>query len=284
LAATCGPSSSGDCCASSVVPAGSFYRGYDGTNFTSTAYPATVSDFRLDTYEITVGRFRKFAAAFKQTMIAQGAGKNPNDAADTGWSTTWNTHLDASAAALTSALECGTYATWTDTVGAAAHESQPLNCLNWFEAEAFCIWDGGRLPTEAEWNYAASAGSEQRVFPWGNTTPGPNSSLEIYGCYFSGLPTCTGSTDIAPVGLITGGNGKWGQADLAGNVEEWVRDAYGAYPLPCTNCSAGPSQVEAVLRGGSFFTDVTTTYASARDEADPGTHYLTYGARCARNP
>jgi sulfatase modifying factor 1 len=53
--------------------------------FTDRSYPVTVSDFRLDAYEITVGRFRKFVAAYSQNMLPTGAGKNPNNASDPGW-------------------------------------------------------------------------------------------------------------------------------------------------------------------------------------------------------
>ena len=83
LASTCGPSGNGDCCASSVVTGvttASFYRGYDGVTagFTSQAYPAQVSDFRLDAYEVTVrGRFRKFMAALLAEYDCIGSGQEP---------------------------------------------------------------------------------------------------------------------------------------------------------------------------------------------------------------
>jgi sulfatase modifying factor 1 len=184
LAKTCGSSGTEDCCSSNEVPgitSATFYRSYDGvtSGYTSMAYPAEVSDFWLDNYEITVGRFRKFAAAYSQTMIAAGAGKNPNNPNDTGWDATdWNTSLDASASALEASLGlCAPYSTWTTNQGNATAESLPITCLNWFEAEAFCIWDAGRLPTEAEWNYAAAGGTEQRLYPWVARHPGPIRTL-----------------------------------------------------------------------------------------------------------
>ena len=101
LAATCGPSGNASCCASSVVTGGTFNRGNDAN------YPATVSDFRLDTYEITVGRFRKFWSSYPGNMPAAGSGKNPNDASDPGWDGAWNTSsLPASQAALTTSTTC----------------------------------------------------------------------------------------------------------------------------------------------------------------------------------
>jgi sulfatase modifying factor 1 len=294
LAATCGPNGNGDCCGSSVVPGGTFFRSYDGVTYVDKGFPATVSDFRLDTYEITVARFRKFVAAYAEDMIASGAGANPNDPADTGWDTAWNASLPADAAGLTAALKCySTYQTWADSAGSAAAESLPINCMNWYEAEAFCIWDGGRLPTEAEWNYAASGGSEQRVYPWGATLAGTDASVAIYNCYYNGNETCTGVTNIAPVGSAAAGNAKWGQADLAGNVAEWVRDLYVSpySTVQCNNCAelaSGPSSPSWVTRGGTFELGADTLLSSSRsysslDSGVAATELSGLGARCARS-
>src|SRR5213076_223676 len=97
----------------------------------------------------------------------------------------------------------------------------PITCATWFELYALCIWDGGFLPTEAEWNYAAAGGNEQRAYPWSS----PSSSLtidETYAsysvalgteCYGDGIAGCA-VTDLVLVGGKSGGDGKWTHADM----------------------------------------------------------------------
>jgi sulfatase modifying factor 1 len=104
---------------------------------------------------------------------------------------------------------------------------------------AFCAWDGGYLPTEAD--YAASGGSEQRAYPWSSpadsVTIGP--TYASYSCLGDGLAGCT-TTDCIPVGSHPAGNGRWGQSDLGGNVHEWILDLAdfpGTYPNPCVDCA-----------------------------------------------
>jgi formylglycine-generating enzyme required for sulfatase activity len=281
LVTSCGAAGKTSCCSSSLVPGGTFNRSNDAT------YSATVSDFQLDNYEISVGRFRNFVAAYSQTMTASGAGKNPNDASDPGWNSALNGSLPADPTALMAALKCDpAYETWTDTAG--ADENLPINCIDWSEAFAFCIWDGGRLPTEAEWNYAAAGGGEQRQYPWGATVPGTNAKLAVYGCYYTGTGTCSGLTDIAPVGSIAAGNAKWGQSDLAGNVWEWTADAFASpyAATSCINCSYEMSgATNRVLRGGSFSFDATHLLTSDRSSYfGPNNNYPNVGARCARTP
>ena len=67
-----------------------------------------------------------------------------------------------------------------------------MNCINSYEAVAFCIWDGGFLPTLSEWGYAAAGGNEQREYPWGATAPGTANQYAIYNCYYAPAATCQG--------------------------------------------------------------------------------------------
>jgi formylglycine-generating enzyme required for sulfatase activity len=278
LAKTCGPSGNQDCCASGVVTGGTFNRGNDP------AYPATVSNFRLDNYEVTLGRFRKFVAAYSQTMIASGAGKNPNNASDPGWNTAWNANLPAAASGLHSACMSPDNPVWTASPGTAAKESVPINCIDWYQAAAFCIWDGGRLPTEAEWNYAAAGGTAQRNYPWGGNAPDCS-----YANFWVGPGACTSSpsNSFNRVGSESPkGDGVWGQSDLAGNIQEWVQDLYqDPYPGNCTNCANLTNGTERVVRGGWSQADAAGLLTSTRSHYGPQNFPFDYfGIRCARNP
>jgi formylglycine-generating enzyme required for sulfatase activity len=277
LASNCGPSSDESCCESPSVPGGTYYRSYDNINagFTSQAYPATVKPFHLDKYEVTVGRFRKFVEAYSPAMIAAGAGKNSNDPSDTGWDTTWNTALPTDSTALGYDVQCAdNFQTWTDKAG--PNENRPINCLTWFEAFAFCAWDGGRLPTEAEWNYVAAGGSEQRQYPWGKGGP---DDLHAVFCGAS----CSAAENVGSKSPT--GDGKWGHTDLAGNVYEWLLDWYEIpYPqVPCSDCANTLVTAGRVFRGGAFSSDAMGLLASARNGAWPGDPTGGIGVRCARD-
>jgi formylglycine-generating enzyme len=192
-----------------------------------------------------------------------------------GWDSAWNTNLPANTDALKAAMKCdSTYQTWTDTA-AGGNESRPQNCVNWYEAFAFCAWDGGRLATEAEWNYAAAGGSEQREYPWGS---GIDYTKASYLCMGDGNTTCA-LTDFIVVGSKPAGNGKWGHADLAGNVWEWTLDRYAdPYSMPCNNCANLTSPYDRVKRGGGFANRAEYLTSSVRSV---NFQYET-GSRCAR--
>ncbi len=279
LAATCGPSGNDNCCKSLLVPGGTFYRSYDGVDFTDKSYPATVSDFYLDKYEITVGRFRVFVNAGMGTQASPptaGAGAHPG-IAGSGWDSMWNGWLAATTAALTTNLKCSVpYQTWTDTAG--SNEDKPVNCLDWYTAFSFCAWDGGRLATEAEWNYAASGGSEQRYYPW--SSPATSTTIDdSYAVYCGG--SCSGIQDVGS--KSPKGDGKWGQSDLAGNVWEWTLDWYAnPYSVPCDNCADWTAASSRVIRGGYFFSSASVLRSAYRSYGDPGSHSNGIGSRCAR--
>jgi formylglycine-generating enzyme required for sulfatase activity len=276
---SCGASGTQDCCASATIPAGPFYRSYDAVTFTVDKNPATISAFQLNLYEVTVGRFRAFVDAglgIQSAPPAEAAGASPF-VPGSGWQAAWNTSLKASKSELTASLQCDPmFLSWTDLSG--PNEYKPINCVSWFEAFAFCVWDGGRLPTEAEWNYASAGGAEQRPYPWGSGI-GPTNAA--YACLGSGNSTCE-AADLLTVGSLVGGVGKWGHFDLAGNVSEWTFDAYAlAYDNPCADC-AHLDGTDRSIRGGAFDDQAPVLFSSARAHKPPTTLAFRTGFRCAK--
>jgi formylglycine-generating enzyme required for sulfatase activity len=269
-------------------------RGYDGVTFTDSTSPATVSDFRLDKYEITVGRFRKFVAAWvagwrpaygtgKHMHLNGGSGLAAGAGYEGGWDAAWSLDMGTTSGDWNVKLSCdATFQTWTTAPG--SNETRPVNCANWYEQHAFCIWDGGFLPSEAEWNYAAAGGSEQRVYPWGAADPGANASRAVFGCYYNGAGACSGVVNIAPVGSASAGDGKYGQSDLGGNIEEWTLDPFGLYPKPCTNCINATASSFRVAKDGSFAGYAYAMAASWHVGLGQADRYNALGARCARTP
>jgi formylglycine-generating enzyme required for sulfatase activity len=261
------------------VPGGTFYRSYDGISpYNKMDYPASVSTFALDKYEVTVGRYRAFVAAkmaTSSTPPAAGSGAHPL-IPGSGWNPIWNFLFDSQ----TIGGMTGPTVTWTDAIG--PNENLPMNCVPWYKAFAFCIWDGGRLPTEAEWNYAAAGGDEQREYPWGSAAP--DASLAVFNCQAVGDAGCA-LTDLLPVGSKPAGNGKYGHADLAGSLWELVLDQYGSYPVPCSDCAAVPSDKypNPVHRGGSY-EDAASWIRTAAARIDGSVLQQTsdLGFRCAR--
>jgi Tol biopolymer transport system component len=118
---------------------------------------------------------------------------------------------------------------------------RPVVMVTWHGAAAYCEWAGGRLPTEAEWEYAAR-GPEANLYPWGNASP--TCDLANYG-------TCVGVP--VDVGSHPAGASWCGALDMAGNVWEWVSDSFGPYSgLPQENPTGPPSGDVPVLRGGGW--------------------------------
>jgi formylglycine-generating enzyme required for sulfatase activity len=289
-----------DCCQTVAVPGGTFNR------FNDPSYPATVSPFLLDAYEVTAGRFRAYVEATNGNL--RGAAPKPGDGAhpkvkNSGWRAEWNAVLPASRAEVDAMLgpekcqeggnvdDFGTLTWWTSGLEQkikqsngnnaavlaentkSALDSKGVNCVPWHVLMAFCIWDGGRLPTDAEWSFAAQAGSEQRVFPWGSldakdlvhidgrndlslvpvmkagqsfiaaslydpslgANKFPANYVHTWGGPFR--TTRDNAAHVAPVGRRAKGNGKWGHADLAGGMYEWTLDEGPITPGKCEDCA-----------------------------------------------
>jgi formylglycine-generating enzyme required for sulfatase activity len=294
LPATCGAGSNDNCCNSPLVRGGTYFRSFDAAadpdTSGTTEFPASLSDFRLDKYEVTVGRFRAFVNAGLGTQNnppVSGAGAHSRITAS-GWDASWNTSLVADKPALLAALKCDAeQATWTDAPAGAVNEKRPINCISWFEAMAFCAWDSAFLPTEAEWNLAAAGGVEQRAFPWSN----PPSSLLIDGmhasfsdgtdCFGDGQPGCA-LTDILAVGSLPMGNGRFGQSDLSGNVQEWTLDWAAVYLPTCSDCANLAPAAHRTKRGGSYAEGKLLARTGQRVNLTPAQRNTLTGVRCAR--
>ncbi len=289
------------------MPGGTYYRTYtnDGDGGTGLVAPATVSGFRLDKYVVTVGRFRQYIdylvgggsppanGAGKHSHLNEGQGLASGAAPagfETGWSATdWNGDISIgpSAPAIwnTNLATCAPYSTWTPAPG--TQENLPIDCVDWYQAYAFCVWDGGFLPSEAEWEFAAAGGGDQREYPWGATDPGTNNEYAIYGCHYGsgGTDACTGVNNLAPVGTAAMGDGVWGQLDMAGEVWQWNLDWYGPYAGPCADCANLAAAEYRVIRGGSFSTGALDLGPAFRsNNSHPFDLTIGNGFRCARTP
>lgn len=270
------------CCATAKVEGGKFQRDNDP----APEYTATVASFSLDVFEVTVGRFRNFVAAGAAAWApVAGAGKHTHLGPDgltgpekeTGWAAEWQAGVPLNDwnTALTTCAKNGNNKkpTWTASVG--QNENLPLNCVDFAPAYAFCIWDGGFLPSEAELNYAFVGGDEQRVYPWG-TPPALGPKYAVYEA----------TTALPPeVGSAPDGAGRWGHFDLAGSLFEWTLDASSAsYPLtPCTNCVSVSNMMHPrAIRGGGWESgplDVSATKSYPWDGSGNNV-----GFRCAYPP
>jgi formylglycine-generating enzyme required for sulfatase activity len=291
LPATCGASGDDSCCSSPSVVGGTYHRSYDlagDTHSGSVNFPAKVSAFRLDKYEITVGRFRAFVAAGMGTRNSppvDGAGAHAG-IAGSGWNAAWNNSLATDTAALTALLQCSaTLQTWTSTPG--TDENRPMNCITWFEAMAFCAWDGGYLPTEAEWNYAATGGVQQRAYPW--SSAGSQLAFDAQHASYKDGADCVGDgqagcavTDLVKVGGKPAGDGRWGQSDLGGNVMEWALDWLEVYRTPCEDCATVAGFDTRAIRGGYFDLFALAMRTGVRGGVPPVVRGVGFGARCAR--
>jgi sulfatase modifying factor 1 len=258
------------CCESLLIPGSTFNRYVDDD--LTTPYPATVSKFLLDKFEVTVGRMRPFVYAYDQLkpMFEDGAGSSKHLVGDGGWNSNYLLPLNKDD--LIAQLKCDSAATWSDTL--IENNELPINCVTFNVAYAFCISEGGRLPSEAEWQSAATGGAEERAYPWSLPLVGAPITDE-YANYNSPVPLAPGQKPL--------GDGRWGQSDLAGNLAEWVLDYYAGYPENCADCVNGASGTTRVFRGGAYLLDESSALASVRDSLDPLSARSFVGFRCARD-
>jgi formylglycine-generating enzyme required for sulfatase activity len=175
--------------------------------------------------------------------------------------------------------------------GSGGKGSHPINCVDWFQASAYCAWADKRLPTEAEWEKAARGGCEtvagdcktgMRTYPWSEAA-----ASCTYAVMSDGGDGC-GTGGTSPVGSNSpAGDGPYGLRDMSGNVWEWGADWYDSsyYGTSPSQDPKGPSDGDKrVFRGGSLYDFGASLRAAVRFGDLPETRYSGLGFRCARTP
>jgi len=162
----------------------------------------------------------------------------------------------------------------------------PVLRVGWEDAQAYCSWVGGRLPTEAEWEWAAR-GPDGRPWPWGNSPPaGERANFCDRNCSeaWAARAVDDGHRYSAPVGSYPLGAGPYGVLDLAGNAREWCADWYGDryYLRSPSRDPAGPEFGKSrVIRGGSWFAAADELRTTHRFRVVRDYLYFDIGFRCA---
>jgi formylglycine-generating enzyme required for sulfatase activity len=172
----------------------------------------------------------------------------------------------------------------SDLAGIIDH---PVVHIAWEDAQAYCDWVGGHLPSEAQWEKAAR-GEDGRLFPWGNSQP--TGSLANFAdlnlkVKWADQNNNDGFRYTAPVGSYPGGASPYGVMDMAGNVWEWVNDWFdeGNYFNSRPENPSGPDQgILRSLRGGAWSIAAQNIRTAQRGKEPPVSRYNDLGFRCVR--
>ncbi len=172
------------------------------------------------------------------------------------------------------------------------YDEYPVIFVTWYMANNFCQWRGGRLPSEAEWEYAAGYSptvGEVLQYPWGDIATDTPANYCDLNCLrdYKDLAVDDGYADTAPVGSFPAGQSPFGVQDMAGNVIEWVYDWYDAdyYEESSDVNPLGPIEGYArSLRGGSWISPLDELRVSVRGSFVPEVTRANLGFRCTRPP
>ncbi len=241
---------------------GPFTMGRGGSGVPLNQQPARrvfLSSFLIDRYEVTVGQYAAFLNAGNGTWYSD------------------------------SMAHAGISRTGAFFSPDSSRINHPMVQLSWSDADTFCKWSGGHLPTEAQWEKAAR-GSDMRLYPWGDgfyfrQSPPDYFLANFIAGYISADDSgysYDGARYTAPVGNYVSGVSPYGLHDIAGNVSEWCGDWYGTYlPSDTVNPKGRQLGLGCVYRGGSYKNypeELMTTY---RFRFDPSGRKEDLGCRCA---
>ncbi len=257
-----------------LIPGGTFRMGTDaGMTYEAPAHEVTIKPFYIDEAEVTVREFARFVEATDYKTEAERFG--------------WSGVFD---------MKTGEWgradgANWRQPEGAGSQAApdEPVTQVSWNDAVAYARWAGKRLPTEAEWEYAARGGLKGKEYAWGDELrPG---GRPVANWWQGTFPERNTGEDAhlmrAPVKSFAP-NG-YGVYDVAGNVWEWCADWYADdyyATSPRDNPRGAARGAERVLRGGSFLCaeNFCTNYRVAgRSHATPDSGLNNMGFRCARD-
>ena len=265
-----------------LVTGGRFFMGSDAPEFKlwQPAHKVTIDTFCIDIYEVTAGDYKACSDV--------GDCKRPEATAN--YPKTSDSVSDAQHEKNKAAQ------TELCTFGKEGMEKHPINCVSWALADAYCNVHKKRLPTEAEWEYAAR-GSDGRKYPWGDE-PGDQTHMNACGTECTKWETAHGLKPsprmweaddgffgTAPVGSFPKGKTKFGSYDFIGNVWEWTSDWFETYkPEEVVNPKGAPAGDRKTIRGGGFnggfqlWLDPAFRYHQLATASAPG-----IGFRCATN-
>jgi formylglycine-generating enzyme len=232
------------------VPAGSYVMGTDDPWFPEDgegpARSVELEAFRIGRCAVTVAEFAAFVEATGFVTDAETAG----------WSYVFAGEVPRDAQVIGNAAGTPWWlgvagASWRDA--AVEHPDDPVVHVSWNDATAYCRWADMRLPTEAEWEAAASGGVPGRTFPWGGreVTPGGAHRCNVWQGTFPHVDTGEdGYVGRAPVGAFE--PNEFGLYNMIGNVWEWCVSSFSARDASTRCCTPATSAVEKVQKGGSY--------------------------------
>ena len=277
------------------LPGGQFRMGNEGFDANAgdgegPVRAVTVSPFAIDTVTVTNARFATFVKATGYMT----------DAERYGWSFVFHLLVSPEVDRMVGAVPVE--APWWRPVGGACwrapegpgtsignRQNHPVVHVSWNDAQAYCAWVGARLPTEAEWEYAARGGLDGATYAWGDElTPGGRHQCNIWQGRFPDVNTVEdGWLSTAPVTAFAP-NG-FGLHNVAGNVWEWCADWFSTtwhVSGPRTDPQGPPEGKARVMRGGSYLchSSYCNRYrVAARTQNTPDSSAGNIGFRVARS-